>query len=179
MAISVRQAINAKTLYGLTATSTTTATFTEVLTFVDLKLAGATVIARVRVVFICGDGYLYPSAGIEDLAAQALAGQADVVVDDSSIFEAGRAVLLLNAAGQDEWGMIDSIDSATNTLTLTEDLTYTYATDEKCMDVPNLNAGIPMYRGVPLNEGGLNWKGIAIQRRLDQDVTIEGYAVIF
>ena len=179
MAISVRQAINAKSVYGLSATTTTTASFAEVITQAQLRAAGAEVITRIRVVLLMDDGYLYPSAGVEDLSAQALAGQAEVAVDDSSIFEVGRAVYLLNAAGQDEWGVIASINSTTDTLTLTENLTYTYATDEDCMEVPCINAGIPMYRGVPLNEDGLYWKGIAIQRRLDQNVTIEGYTVVF
>ncbi len=181
MALTVRQSgYNVKTIYGIAEVSTTTAVFLEVITEADLKAMGAEAIARVRLILLCDDGWLYPSAGVEDLSAIAAAGQAEIEVDDSSIFEAGRCVYLHRVAdGQEEWGTILSIDSDTDTLTLSGNLTYAFAVDDDCMDIPNLYARFPLYRGMPLNEAGLNWKGIAIQRRLDANVTVEGYAVVF
>jgi hypothetical protein len=174
--ITVRQAGNLRSVYELDVT-TSGADAENLLSKSTLDSTGLTYIVRLNVKPNV-DGWIFNSPGIGTVGAGgAASGQKDVLVNDGTLFRAGDAIFIRNAAGESEWRIIDSISS--NTLTLTENLTYSYSQNEVVVPVTNKQARIPLDGNEPFYLDGIAFEGLVMMRDGDEDLNIEGWVGVF
>jgi len=138
-------------------------------------------IFKVRLELTGADAWIMPAKNIDDLASDAAAAQADVIVTNVDRFAVDDYILLMEDDYTTyEFGKIVTVTTGTSTLTLETNLTNTYhvADNTDIVIVPNDTSFIPLRVGYILNESGCDWPGLYFRRMEANNATVKGFVVI-
>jgi len=191
MTLGVKASLNRPNVIGFDVT-TSDHKLTAVVSKATINSSGFNRIFKIRAEITGGDAELFPLGHrdtvpgdtenfIDDLASNAAAAQADVVVTNIDRFAVGDYIFIQdNTYTNYEWGYIITVTTGTDTITLSGNLSNTYNTADGAQVgvIGNLNSRMPITVGYLVNEAGINFDSLYVRKLQATDVRVKGYVVM-